>query len=87
MTAIGHMYPGIMLVFMPCAEKEPMSFKVSEKVFTKHVPVRIYSKAFVRDVLGRNYRDEEKNYAFFGEYLNNHPAIVFSLLDGCEIER
>ena len=68
------------LVFAPCAEKEHMSFKVPEKMFTQHSGMRMYSKAFVHDVLERNGFDTTKTYNFKGRYLNEQKnAIVFPL--------
>lgn len=68
------------IVFTPCAEKEHMSFKVPEKVFTQHSGMRMYSKAFVHDVLVRNGFDKTKTYNFKGRYLNEQKnAIVFPL--------
>lgn len=67
------------LVFTPCNEKEPMSFKVPDAMYKQHSGMRIYSKAFVREVLTLNGLDETKTHHFWGRYLNNQLAIVFPL--------
>lgn len=67
------------LVFTPCNEKEPMSFKVPDAMYKQHSGMRIYSKAFVREVLTTNGLDENKTHHFLGRYLNNQLAIVFPL--------
>ena len=67
------------LVFTPCNEKEVMSFKVPNQDNAHHLGMRIFSKAFVHEVLERNNLDKTKTHAFIGTYLNGQPAIVFPL--------
>ena len=67
------------LVFTPCNEKEVMSFKVPDQNNAHHLGMRIFSKAFVHEVLERNNLDKTKTYAFIGTYMNGQAAIVFPL--------
>ena len=67
------------LVFTPCNEKEVMSFKVPAQNKTNHAGMRIFSKAFVHEVLDRNHLDKTKTHAFYGTYMTGQPAIVFPL--------
>lgn len=68
------------LLFTPCAEKEHMSFKVPETMFTQHSGMRMYSKEFVHDVLVRNGLEKTKTYTFKGKYMNEKKnAIVFPI--------
>ena len=68
------------LLFAPCKEMEPMSFKVPEDLSKQHTEVRIYSKAFVREVLAKNGFKENGTHKFFGQYLDQQLAIVFPLV-------
>lgn len=74
------------LVFTPCNEKEPMSFKVPDAMYKQHSGMRIYSKAFVREVLTKNGFAENQTHHFNGKYLNNQLAIVFPLVDNSNKE-
>lgn len=68
------------IAVLPCEEKEYMSVKVPEKLFTdKKSKLRITSKSYVNQLLTTNGMDPAGTYAFRGVLSGNSNAVVFNL--------
>lgn len=64
-----------------CDEKELLSFKVPEKLFTTGYSssFRIYSFSFVDKLVREYHLDNHVRYSFRGSYVEGHNAVVFPL--------
>ena len=68
------------IAVLPCEEKEYMSVKVPEKLFTdKKSKLRITSKSYVNQLLTTNGMDPAGTYVFQGVLSGNSNAVVFNL--------
>ena len=65
-----------------CDEKELLSFKVPEKLFTKGYKssLRIYSLSFVDELVREYHLDNNVRCSFSGSYVEEHNAVVFPLV-------
>jgi len=67
------------LLFVPCEDHDPMSFKVPDDLFDPEAKFRIYSKPFVRDIMERNDLSKTRTHLFHGVKHTKENAIVFQL--------
>ena len=70
------------LALQACDEKELLSFKVPERLFDKGYSsgFRIYSYSFVGEIIREYHLDYETRWTFNGNYVQEHNAVVFSLM-------
>ena len=70
------------VAFQACDEKELLSFKVPEKLFTTGYSstFRIYSLSFVSELLQEYHLDNNVRHSFGGNYVEEHNAVVFPLV-------
>ena len=70
------------LIIFACNSKDQMSYKVPSKLFEeKRHTVRVYSKAFVYDLIERNELNMNTNYMVPGKYLEDRKVVIFNLKD------
>ena len=70
------------LIIFACNSKDQMSYKVPGKLFEeKRHTVRVYSKAFVHNLIEVNGLDINTNYMVPGKYLENKNVVIFNLKD------
>lgn len=66
----------------PCAEKDPMSFKVPKDILmTPRPEMHVVSQSFVIGLLAMNDLDFENTYNMSGIYSEKHNAVVFNMAD------
>ena len=69
------------VLFKPCEEDDPMSFKVPAKLLLYHrCTFRIHSKLFVQSLLLANDLDVNDTYTFNGYYTPQHNAVVVPII-------
>ena len=65
------------VLFKPCEEHDPMSFKVPEKLFVDHRwTFKIHSKMFVQQLLLTNNLDTDQTYTFNGYYSPHYNTVI-----------
>ena len=70
------------LIVYGCNSKDLMSFKVPSRIFEgKQHSVRVYSKAFVLDLIDKNDLDPNTNYMVPGKNLEDKKVVLFDLKD------
>ncbi|MBR0159992.1 MAG: hypothetical protein IJQ02_01660 [Oscillospiraceae bacterium] len=68
------------IAIVPCAEKQPLSFKVPEDfIGARNRKMRIYSQAFVQELLTANGLDPAKTHRIYGAYSEEYNAAIFPL--------
>lgn len=68
------------IAIVPCTEKQPLSFKVPEDFLgARNRKMRIYSQAFVQELLAANDLDPMKTHRIYGAYSEAHNAAIFPL--------
>ena len=71
---------------IPCDERDAMSFKVPNSLFTnRHTVMRINSKRFVHGIMLTNDLDISKTYNLSGAYIKGRNTAVFSLVTGIAV--
>ena len=70
------------MIIFACDSKDQMSYKVPTRLFEeKRHTVRMYSKAFVEELIEKNNLDINTNYMVPGRYLPEINMVVFDLKD------
>ena len=65
------------VLFKPCEEHDPMSFKVPEKLLSDHrCTLKIHSKMFVQQLLLANNLDPDQTYTFNGYYSPHYNTVI-----------
>lgn len=65
------------VLFKPCEEHDPMSFKVPAKLLSDHrCTFKIHSKMFVQRLLLANNLDLNETYTFSGYYSPYHNTVI-----------
>lgn len=68
------------VLFKPCEEHDPMSFKVPAKLLTDHrCTFKIHSKMFVQRLLLANNLDLTETYTFSGFYSPHHNSVIIPI--------
>lgn len=68
------------IAIAPCSSKQVLSFKVPDNYMQqRNSKFRIYSHAFVEELLMANDLEPEKTHRIFGEYSEEHNAAIFPL--------
>ena len=70
------------IIVYGCSSKEHLSFKVPNKIFEdKYHTFRVYSKAFVYELIKRNHLSLDTNYMIPGTYRGDRNVVLFNLKD------
>jgi len=68
------------IMVRPCEEKEFLSIKVVQHEKNSiRKELRLYSQAFITDLMDKNGWDYTKSYHISGEYVEKYNAVVFKL--------
>jgi len=68
------------IMVKPCEEKEFLSIKIGDRSKDKHRDgLRLYSLAFVTDLMDKRGWDFNRTYHMTGEYVKSYNAVVFFL--------
>lgn len=69
------------ILVKPCESKDPMSFKVPERLLTNHHCVfRVNSKSFVQSLLLANSIEIDNTYYFSGIYCPEHNSVIIPII-------
>ncbi|MBQ9606264.1 MAG: hypothetical protein IJV16_03720 [Lachnospiraceae bacterium] len=68
------------IAIAPCSRKHVLSFKVPDNYMQRrNSKLRIYSHAFVEELLMANDLEPDKTHRIMGEYSKEHNAAIFPL--------